>query len=89
MAVGAIVGSIIPSAYSDTCRGQVSFVYIDRAFRFGVLPYRLLLDRFETWVKSLNCTLVDMSISATPAGFRLARRVGYTPYEAHCQKVLS
>ena len=75
--VGGLVGHIDMGLFSGEKRAVVVFVYIDPDYRFGVPPFRLLVEDFENWARDAGAVDVVMS---NPSRI-LMRRLGYTEFE--------
>jgi len=75
--VGGLVGHIDMGLFNGEKRAVVVFIYIDPNYRFGVPPFRLLVEDFENWARGAGAVDVVMS---NPSRI-LMRRLGYDPFE--------
>lgn len=83
--VGGLIGHLDMGLFNGKKRAVVVFVYIDPDYRFGVPPFRLLVEDFESWARDAGAVDVVMS---NPSRM-LMRRLGYTPFETSYIKRLS
>lgn len=75
--VGGLIGHIDMGLFNGEKRAVVVFVYIDPDYRFGVAPFKLLLNDFEAWARCAGA--VDVVVSSQSRA--LMRRMGYHEFE--------
>lgn len=75
--VGGLIGHIDMALYEGHKRAVIVFVYIDPDYRFGVPPFRLLVEDFENWARDAGA--IDVAMTSTSQA--LMHRMGYVEFE--------